>query len=181
MPQTRSAGPLIAAENLFASIYPAHGHGGNFPDPQFSGLYVSPPLCWLPVCALCLMKPWTTPPQFAWLTERIPQWHLRHEKAKKRFLPMTVAAFIETFPDCKFSSTELHTVSAVLVHTHHLKPVTNLSTENSTMVLFPRPKGFSSSTHRTFHPCCQTSTKSCSPHARSSILALVLSKGFPSS
>ena len=45
---------LIAAENLFTFIYPVYRYRGNFPDPQFSSLYISPspPLYWLPTYTL---------------------------------------------------------------------------------------------------------------------------------
>jgi len=45
------------------------------------------------------MKRWTTPGEFAWLSERIPDWRKLggNKKRRKQWLASTVASFLEAF------------------------------------------------------------------------------------
>ena len=82
------------------------------------------------------MKPWTTPDQCKWLTEQIPQWHKRHEKARKGFLEDTVNNFLKKFPDFNLDHSKLPQVS-VRFYSLLKTEVDCSSIANSTMVQLP--------------------------------------------
>ena len=61
--------------------------------------------------ASCSMKPWTTPEQFVWLSERIPHWHRRRCEKGLKFLEKVTIDFCKAFPDCTIAFKGLRGVS----------------------------------------------------------------------
>ena len=77
------------------------------------------------------MKPWTTPPQLAWLEKRAPEWHkLRSAKKTKisDWLATTTADFHETFSVPLPDLPDLREVSIPLYVS--VRTVTDSITEN---------------------------------------------------
>ena len=74
------------------------------------------------------MKKWTTPEQFAWLTERFPQWRSRKQKGNKGFCKRTTAEFLKAFPDVAREGLEK------VLHSFPVLKTTDMAIENQAVV-----------------------------------------------
>ena len=66
------------------------------------------------------MQPLVTPDEYAWLEERIPEWHRRKEQKYKGFVGNTAAEFLRVFPNSKIDRSEVKDVSVAFVFTPQL-------------------------------------------------------------